>query len=103
MGVLAGSVLLASAGSFAGRLIVTFCYVYILLILLYVISSMLPLPYSIWLSRIQRFLYDVCEPYLRLFLRLLPPLGPVDLSPMVAIGSLYLIRWIVNGVILDRL
>ena len=33
----------------------------------------------------QRFLHDVCEPYLRIFRRLLPPLGPLDLSPVVAI------------------
>jgi uncharacterized protein YggT (Ycf19 family) len=84
MGDLAGSVVLASAVSFAGQLVVTFCYVYILLILLYILSGMLQLPYSIWLSRVQRFLYDVCEPYLRLFRRVLPPLGPLDLSPLVA-------------------
>src|SRR3954449_10085367 len=76
---------LADGLTFVGNLVVTFCYVYILLILLYVISSMLQLPYSIWLSRIQRFLYDVCEPYLRLFRRFVPPLGPLDLSPIVGV------------------
>ena len=84
MGDFATPLLLASAAHFAGNLVVTFCYVYILLILLYVISAMLQLPYSIWLSRIQRFLYDVCEPYLRIFRRILPPVGPLDLSPFVA-------------------
>ena len=97
MGVLAGSVLLASAGSFVSRLIVTFCYVYILLILLYVVSTMLPLPYSIWLSRIQRFLYDVCEPYLRLFRRVLPSFGPLDLSPLVASVVLVLVASLVSN------
>ena len=81
---LATQTVLASGLTFAGQLVVTFCYVYILLILLYVVSSMLQLPYSLWLSRIQRFLYDVCEPYLRLFRRVLPPFGPLDLSPFVA-------------------
>jgi uncharacterized protein YggT (Ycf19 family) len=84
MGDLATLILLGSARTFAASIVVTFCYVYILLILLYVISSMLQLPYSIWLSRIQRFLYDVCDPYLRLFRRILPPVGPLDLSPFVA-------------------
>jgi uncharacterized protein YggT (Ycf19 family) len=83
MGVFA-TILLGSALSFVGQLVVTFCYVYLLLILLYVLSSLVQLPYSIWLSRVQRFLYDVCEPYIRLFRRVLPPLGPVDLSPAVA-------------------
>jgi YggT family protein len=84
MGDFATPILLASAAHFAGSLVVTFCYVYILLILLYVISAMLQLPYSIWLSRIQRFLYDVCEPYLRLYRRFMPMVGPLDLSPLVA-------------------
>jgi uncharacterized protein YggT (Ycf19 family) len=84
MGVLAGSAVLAASTDFVARLLITFCYVYMLLILLYVISGMLPLPYHVWLARIQRFLYDVCEPFLRLFRRVLPPLGPLDLSPFVA-------------------
>jgi uncharacterized protein YggT (Ycf19 family) len=60
------------------------------------------LPYSLWLNRVQRFLYDVCEPYLRLFRRVLPPLGPLDLSPMVAIFVLIILQQVVNAV-LDRL
>jgi YggT family protein len=79
-----------------GRLIVTFCYVYILLILLYVVSTMLPLPYSIWLSRIQRFLYDVCEPYLRLFRRILPSMGAFDFSPLI--GTIVL--WVFAGALM---
>jgi uncharacterized protein YggT (Ycf19 family) len=42
------------------------------------------------LNRIQRFLYDVCEPYLRLFRRFIPPAGPLDLSPLVAVIVLWL-------------
>jgi YggT family protein len=48
------------------------------------------LPYSPWLQRIQRFLFDVCDPYLRLFRRVLPPLGPLDLSPVVAVIALFI-------------
>ena len=69
-----------------------FVSVYILLILVYVLLSWFRLPYNLWLNRIQRFLYDVCEPYIRLFRRVLPPLGPIDLSPAVAILMLILVR-----------
>ena len=62
-----------------------FIYVYILVIFVYVLTSWIPLPYSPTLSRVQRFLYDVCNPYLRLFRRVLPPLGPLDLSPVRAV------------------
>ena len=45
-----------------------------------------------WLNRVQRFLYDVCDPYLRIFRRFMPPLGPLDLSPMVAIFVLLIVQ-----------
>ena len=85
MGVVATLTLLADAIDKAETFIDVFVSVYSLVILLYIISSWLRLPYSSWLNRIQRFLYDVSEPYLRLFRRLLPSLGPLDLSPMIGI------------------
>ena len=47
-----------------------FIGVYILAILAYILTSWVQLPYS--LQPVQRFLYDVCEPYLRLWRRILP-------------------------------
>ena len=69
-----------------------FITVYTLVIFAYIITSWLRLPYSPWLNRIQRFLYDVSEPYLRVFRRMLPSLGPLDLSPIVGIVVLIIIR-----------
>jgi len=77
--------LLADAISKAETFVNVFVSVYSLLILLYIVASWLRLPYSTWLNRIQRFLYDVSEPYLRIFRRLLPSMGPLDLSPMIGI------------------
>jgi uncharacterized protein YggT (Ycf19 family) len=68
----------------AQRFVWVFATVYTLVIFAYIITSWLRLPYSPWLSRIQRFLYDVSEPYLRLFRRLLPSMGAIDLSPWIA-------------------
>src|SRR5437764_11636719 len=79
-----------------------FIYIYTLLILAYIITSWIRLPYSPWLNRIQRFLYDVCEPYLRLFRRILPTFGPLDLSPVVAVAVLVILGRVVN-VLLGRL
>ena len=73
-----------------------FVSVYILLIFVYIITTWIRMPYSPWLNRIQRFLYDVCDPYLRLFRRILPPLGPLDLSPVVAIFALFLLMRVVD-------
>ena len=78
-----------------------FIYVYSLLILAYIITSWVRLPYSPWLNRIQRFLYDVCDPYLRLWRRILPTFGPLDLSPVIGVAFLYILLGVVNN-ILDR-
>jgi uncharacterized protein YggT (Ycf19 family) len=73
-----------------------FISVYILLIFAYILTSWIRLPYSVWLGRIQRFLFDVCEPYLRIFRRLLPAFGPLDLSPIIAVLSLFVINRIIQ-------
>jgi len=96
------AVLLYDAISKTKSFIDVFIFVYTLIILAYIITSWIRLPYSPWLNRIQRFLYDVCEPYLRLFRRILPSFGPLDLSPVVAVLFLYLVRAVIDS-ILDRI
>jgi uncharacterized protein YggT (Ycf19 family) len=73
-----------------------FIYVYSILILAYIITSWVRLPYSVWLNRIQRFLYDVCDPYLRIWRRILPTFGPLDLSPVVGVAFLYILSNILS-------
>jgi YggT family protein len=84
MGGTATFSLLADAVSSAQNFVWVFATVYTLVLFAYIITSWLRLPYSPWLNRIQRFLYDVSEPYLRLFRRILPSMGPLDLSPWLA-------------------
>jgi YggT family protein len=79
-----------------------FITVYSLLVLAYVLTSWVRLPYSVWLNRIQRFLYDVCDPYLRLWRRILPTFGPLDLSPVVGVAFLYILLAVLTN-ILNRL
>ena len=79
-----------------------FIWVYTLLLFAFILTSWVRLPYTPWLNRVQRFLYDVCDPYLRIFRRFLPPLGPLDLSPMVAIFVLFIVRGILTS-LLERL
>lgn len=100
MGAVApASILLADWVTSAQNFVQVFALVYFLLIFVYILMSWVQLPYSIWLNRIQRFLYDVCEPYLRIFRRFLPAFGPLDLSPMVAI----LVLWIASQVVINIL
>jgi uncharacterized protein YggT (Ycf19 family) len=95
MGVAATLTLLGDAIDKADTFVNVFVSVYSLVILLYIIASWLRLPYSPWLNRIQRFLYDVSEPYLRLFRRVLPSTGPLDLSPIIGIIVLVILGQVV--------
>jgi YggT family protein len=98
MGLSPGLILLFDAASSANRFIDDFIWVYILLIFIYVLSSWIRLPYSPWLRRVQDFLRDVCEPYLRLFRRILPSFGPLDLSPVVAVIVLVILMRVVDAI-----
>ena len=96
---MSASLLLADRVSSAQNFVQVFTLVYFLLIFAYILMSWIRMPYSIWTNRIQRFLYDVVEPYLRIFRRFIPPLGPLDISPIVAILAL----WIVSGLVIRLL
>lgn len=78
----------------------TLIYVYTLLIILYIVMQLLfafgvrP-PYSRWSDAIMTFLRDVCEPFLRIFRRVIPRVGPFDFSPVIAILVLELVNSIV--------
>jgi YggT family protein len=89
-------VLRADAISTAQDFLGTLFNVYLVLIIAYIITSWLPLPYNVWLNRIQRFLYDVVDPYLRLFRRFVPTVSfggaGLDLSPIFAIIVLVVAR-----------
>ena len=45
------------------------------------------------------FLRDVCEPYLSIFRRFIPPIGPLDLSPLIGILLLQFAGRLVRAVI----
>jgi uncharacterized protein YggT (Ycf19 family) len=69
--------------------------VYTLVIIAYILTSLafaagLRIPYSRWSDAILGFLREVCEPYLRLFRRILPSFGGLDFSPIIAIIVLQL-------------
>jgi uncharacterized protein YggT (Ycf19 family) len=94
-----GSLLLADIGTSVQRFVSVFVGVYVLLIFAYIITSWIPGGASQTLERVRQFLYDVCEPYLRIFRRFIPPLGPLDLSPIIGVFALWLLGMLVNALI----
>jgi YggT family protein len=98
------SFVLATTRDDIANYVQTIFYVYSLLIIAYILSSLFfafsgRLPYARWSSAILGFLRDVCEPYLSLFRRFIPPIGPLDLSPMIAIIVLYIAGSVIGNLI----
>lgn len=96
--------IIASAGDQIAGFISALITVYIIIIIAYIFTSMYfnvggRIPYSRWSRAILDFLRDVSEPYLSIFRRFIPPLGPLDLSPMVAIIVLIVVGEIVVSLI----
>jgi YggT family protein len=77
-------------------------WVYTILIFTYIIMGWLRLLYNIWIGRLRGFLHDTVEPYLRLFRRVIPPIGGMDLSPILALIVLRLV-FTITVTILDQL
>jgi YggT family protein len=78
--------------------------VYTILIIAYIVVNLLfavgARPgYHRWLDSVLGFLRDVSEPYLSIFRRFIPPLGPIDISPMVGILVLQIVGGILIGLI----
>ena len=95
----ASLIVLADTATSLQRFVDVFVGVYILLIFAFIILTWIRLPYSPTVERIQRFLWDVCDPYLRQFRRFLPPLGPIDISPIVAVFALIIFQTLVKALI----
>jgi len=92
--------IVASARTDIAGYLSTVIYVYTLIIILYIVVNLLfaagirP-PYSRNTDRVLGFLRDVVEPYLRVFRRLGMQFGGLDLSPILAILTLYLVNLVV--------
>lgn len=79
-------------------------WVYAAIIIIYILLNMmfslgLRPPYSRALNSVLGFLRDVSEPYLRIFRRVIPPMGMIDFSPWVALIVLYALQAVIVGAI----
>lgn len=92
--------LLGSVRTSVADYLSTLIGVYVLLIFAYIVVQLLlnfgvrP-PYTRAFDALVSFLRDVCEPYLRIFRRVLPMAGPLDFSPIIGVMVLYIVRAIV--------
>ena len=56
-------------------------------------------PMRKWSQAVVQFFHDTTGWYLDLFRRMIPPVGPLDLSPMVALIVLFIVQRTVVGLI----
>jgi YggT family protein len=99
MGGIATVGLLADLATSLQSFVRVFVGIYVLLIFAYVLLSWVQLPYSGTAAAVQRFLDEVCSPYLNLFRGRIPTFGPLDLSPIIAVAVLLVAAELVNRLI----
>ena len=98
-------VVLASTRDQVANYISALVWVYTLIIIAYILTLLYfnsfggRIPYARWSSALLGFLRDVSEPYLGIFRRIIPPVGAIDLSPVVAILVLAVLGRIVVNVV----
>lgn len=62
---------------------------YSIALIIYILMSWVPAAYD---SKFGRVLARICDPYLNFFRRFIPPIGVIDISPIVALFVLNLIQ-----------
>lgn len=63
--------------------------IYTYMLIAYILLSWIPAAQD---SAVGRFLAAVCEPYLGIFRKFIPPIGMIDISPIVAFLALRFIQ-----------
>jgi uncharacterized protein YggT (Ycf19 family) len=96
---------LATARTQIAEFLSALIYVYTLLLILYIVIQLLfsvglrP-PYSRTTDAVLGFLRDICDPFLRIFRRVIPSFGGIDFSPILAIVTLQIVNSVIVGQII---
>ena len=95
---------LASERSDVAHYVSTLLLVYMIIIFVYILLNLMfslgvRMPYSRASDVVLNFLRDVCEPYLRIFRRIVPTIGMIDFSPWLAIIVLIILQQVIPPLI----
>jgi uncharacterized protein YggT (Ycf19 family) len=98
------AVLAASARVEVADFLAALIQVYLILIIAYILTQLFfgfggRVPYNRAFTAVVGFLEQVVQPYLAIFRRFIPPLGPIDLSPIVGIILLQLVGGLVVSLV----
>lgn len=95
MGAFASFAVLLDTASSLEQFVRVFVGIYILLILIWVLLSWVRIPYSRTFATVERFLDEVVSPYLGIFRGRIPTIGPIDISPIIAVAVLLIVQELV--------
>jgi YggT family protein len=73
-------------------------FIFIWVIMTWLISFGLVPAYSRFVSGLMEFLYRITEPALRPIRRIIPPIGSMDLSPLILILLIYFVRDLIREI-----
>lgn len=101
---MSGVLVLGSVRSSIADYVDALVTVYWLIILAYILLGWVEMfggriPYSRATTAVIGFIRDAAEPYLRIFRRFLPPIGGIDLSPIIGILVLFFVGRLVASAI----
>ncbi|WP_255375145.1 YggT family protein [Collinsella sp. An307] len=81
------------------QLVSTLVNFYETLILVYIILMWFPLREGGIAYDVAMVLRSLCEPFLSIFRRIIPPMGGIDFSPVIAVLALNVIARLVIGIL----
>jgi YggT family protein len=74
--------------------------VYIVVIFIRILMSWVPrIPRSSTLRPLLDFITETTDPYLNVFRRIVPPIGMIDISPILAVFVLLIAQWLIVSAI----
>ncbi|MCW3010898.1 MAG: YggT family protein [Solirubrobacterales bacterium] len=87
-----------------GDFLAALLQVYVILIIAYILTQLFfgfggRMPYNRYLSAVVGFLEQVVAPYLNIFRRFIPPIGPIDISPIVGILLLQILGGLIVRIV----
>ncbi|WP_255376992.1 YggT family protein [Collinsella sp. An7] len=81
------------------QLVSTLVNFYEMLLLVYIILTWFPLREGGIVYDIAMVLRSLCEPFLGIFRRFIPPMGGIDFSPVIAVLALNVVARLVIGIL----
>lgn len=84
-----------SATELLTNTLANFLQIYLLLIFVRILLTWFPT--IEWMNQIQSFLSPITDPYLNIFRSFIPPIGGLDISPILAILVLQLVAGMLGG------